>query len=223
MKKLILMLLVIFITIPTTVLGASDLLEEEKTSSIVVPVEGELVELNEEVELMVKERLATIEAENKELLETINTEVSLLSGSGTQLAIERIFRTNQAHADTIIREVKAIKSLYGHWQAEGYKNAVFVELVKTGGAWDIKQTLGYWSKYNFRWGLHSGEHIGNAHYGYMGKKLDYTNFTLKFSAGFYQLISGDSKWEYWNHYFDEPKDQEAIQHGIDIYQKGYVW
>ncbi|MET3505367.1 polymorphic toxin type 44 domain-containing protein [Halalkalibacter oceani] len=176
-----------------------------------------MVELDDEVAQMAKEMIASIEKESEELLDSLKNEVNVLSDSGTERAIERIFRTNQARANEINREVAAIRQMLNNIQAQAYKNLVFTELVKSNGPWDLKRTLGTNTYYTFRWGRYTGEHIGNAHYEYMGKKLNYTNYTLKFAAGFVQILSGTSDIRFWNSYFDDPRDQEAIQHGIDIY------
>jgi hypothetical protein len=43
---------------------------------------------------------------------------------------------------------------------------------------------------------------------------------LKSAAGLIQVLSGTAKKEWFNSYFDYPKDQYSIQRGIDMYNMG---
>ncbi|SHK61887.1 polymorphic toxin type 44 domain-containing protein [Paramaledivibacter caminithermalis] len=96
--------------------------------------------------------------------------------------------------------------------------------VREGGDWDYKRELGWNTEYKIIIGgkvdyVH-GEDIGNIHYGYTGRSIGFSQFTLKSAAGLVQVLSGTAKKEWFNSYFDDPKDQYAIQRGIDMYNNG---
>ena len=93
----------------------------------------------------------------------------------------------------------------------------FIEKVRTGGDWDLKNNI-YPSRdqYMYNGMIYDGEDIGNIHFGYVGAAL-YTSGFLHFGAGVYQIFSG-SKWEYWSTLFDEPRDSEMIEYGIKLYE-----
>lgn len=96
----------------------------------------------------------------------------------------------------------------------------FTERVKTGGVWDYKQYLGTTTLYyeNELGANMTGETIGNFHYGYVGSAV-FGPTTLKSAAGLIQLTSGTSDISFWNSYFDDPKDQNDIQWGINKYNQ----
>ena len=104
------------------------------------------------------------------------------------------------------------------------KSAIFfAEKVRPGGEWDLKS--------RDDWGLKSGttyiygdeelryDDIGNIHYGYVGSVL-FGADTLLNMGGVIQIFSGTSKWSFRKHNFDDPRDQWAIQFGIDLRKKG---
>ena len=96
----------------------------------------------------------------------------------------------------------------------------FSERVKSGGIWDYKSYLGTNTRY-YEMELRSnmtGETIGNFHYGYVGHSV-FGSDTLKRAAGLIQIISGTSDFSFWNSYFDDPRDTEDIQWGIDVYNQ----
>ena len=64
----------------------------------------------------------------------------------------------------------------------------------------------------------TGETIGNFHYGYVGSAI-FGPTVLKAAAGFAQFCDGTTDFSYWNSYFDDPKDQEDIQWGINVYNR----
>lgn len=98
---------------------------------------------------------------------------------------------------------------------------IFIDLVKTGGAWDLKADIGLTTKYLFNNIYQSGEYIGNHHYGYMGSAIGYGSTFLQFGAGLYQIWSNSFKINYKiTTYFDQPEDNAAIKAGINLYNKG---
>ncbi|EEM86589.1 hypothetical protein BK749_08255 [Bacillus thuringiensis serovar vazensis] len=105
--------------------------------------------------------------------------------------------------------------------SRAYKYTVFTKLVKSGGPWDYKLKYGPKNTYTFDNRKLTGEDLGNFHFGYVGKAIGFTDFELKGGAGFYQVLSDTSEWAYYQTFFDDPRDQEMIQLGIDYYNKGY--
>lgn len=96
----------------------------------------------------------------------------------------------------------------------------FSERVKKGGIWDYKGYLGLKNVYyepELRANM-TGETIGNFHYGYVGSAI-FGPTVLKAAAGFAQFCDGTTDFSYWNSYFDDPKDQEDIQWGINVYNR----
>ncbi|KYH30783.1 hypothetical protein CLTEP_24920 [Clostridium tepidiprofundi DSM 19306] len=100
----------------------------------------------------------------------------------------------------------------------------WVGKVREGGDWDYKRELGWNTEYKIIIGgkvdYVYGEDIGNIHYGYTGRSVGFSQVTLKSAAGLVQVLSGTAKKEWFNSYFDDPKDQYAIQRGIDMYNNG---
>ncbi|WP_259418194.1 polymorphic toxin type 44 domain-containing protein [Bacillus toyonensis] len=105
--------------------------------------------------------------------------------------------------------------------SRAYRYTVFTKLVKSGGPWDYKLKYGPKTTYTFDNRTLTGEDLGNFHYGYVGKAIGFTDIELKGGAGFYQVLSNTWEWEYYKTFFDDPRDQEMIQVGIDYYNKGY--
>jgi len=94
----------------------------------------------------------------------------------------------------------------------------FADRVRYGGIWDYKVFLGQNTRYFVPIinAMMTGETIGNFHYGYVGSSC-FPPELLKASAGFVQIVHGTSDLSYWNSYFDDPRDQEDIQWGINRY------
>lgn len=139
----------------------------------------------------------------------------------TSANVVNIFQTNLKRANSIKatynKQVKEKGTVY----ANTYRLSIFYVLVKSGGAWDLKQTLGTKTTYYFKGVKKTGEYIGNYHYGYMGKAIGFNNTVLKSAAGMYQIKSGTSEWKFISSYFDDPADQKAITNGFTDYNNGY--
>jgi len=88
----------------------------------------------------------------------------------------------------------------------------FYNQVKTGGPWDFKNLPGNnpadWVDF------------GNYHFGIVGRAAGYTRTTLLAGAGAYQIKSGTSDWDYFDSYFDDPRDTRMIRLGMDQYDAG---
>ena len=101
----------------------------------------------------------------------------------------------------------------------------FASMEKKGGPWDLKTiynlkyTTYYDTKINGKILSLLGDDIGNIHYGYVGKAM-FPSFILKSLAGMAQISGGNYKVSWFTSYFDDPRDQLAIQRGIDYYDSG---
>ena len=65
---------------------------------------------------------------------------------------------------------------------------------------------------------YSAEDHGNIHYGYVGS-VAFAPIILEVSAGANQFRKG-VHWEYFSTYFDEPRDNEMIRYGIELFNRG---
>ena len=85
----------------------------------------------------------------------------------------------------------------------------FYKAVRSYGKWDYKRLD---KKY---------EDFGNYHFGYVAAAKGIPELIARMGAGFYQIISGTSSFEYFNSFFDDPKDQYWIREGYKDYQQNY--
>jgi len=93
-------------------------------------------------------------------------------------------------------------------EAKNMSHVDFYNAVKSGGKWDYKQ---YGPQY---------ENLGNYNFGKAGKSCGFTNTALKAGAGAYQIYRGTSSPEFYDSYFDDPKDQAWINEGINDFENG---
>jgi len=99
--------------------------------------------------------------------------------------------------------------------------SVFFTLrVREGGEWDFKRTLGatthQLTSIDRILTVMLGEDIGNVHFGFVGSTL-FPPLVLRTAAGFVQILSGTAEISWFRTYFDDPRDQIAIQRGIDYF------
>lgn len=161
-----------------------------------------------------------IEKEVNELRK-LDNEIGTLALDLTSPTVVKYYTQNLKTANTIKANYDAYRKSEGIAFAAGYRDGMFISLVKSNGAWDLRVPLGRTTSYSFKDTKRTGEYIGNHHYGYMGKALGYANTTLKTAAGLYQIVSGTSDWKFFSSYFDDPADQAAIEAGITDYSNGY--
>ena len=92
----------------------------------------------------------------------------------------------------------------------------FVENVKTGGKWDLKNRANWnlrkgatyiYNDIPLRW-----DEPGNISFGYIGSAIFGTD-VLQLGAGMYQIMSGTFYWGYVSSYGDDPLDSMCIQYG----------
>lgn len=110
---------------------------------------------------------------------------------------------------------------------EAWDKAVvmFIDRVRTGGDWDLKNGVIFPDKdqngtrryYLYRGEIYSGEDLGNIHFGYVGSFL-FRRSILHLGAGLYQVYSGFSI-DNWPTYFDDPRDFQMIDYGCDLFDK----
>ena len=86
----------------------------------------------------------------------------------------------------------------------------FYKRVKNFGAWDYK-----------RLNPALYENFGNYHFGYVAAAFGIPKNIAKAGAGAYQIYSNHSKIEWYNSYFDDPKDQKWIDEGYKDYSSNY--
>lgn len=97
----------------------------------------------------------------------------------------------------------------------------FVENVKTGGQYDLKNT-GDWEEDVYYDGkVMESQDLGNYHFGYIGRALGYDVEFLTFGAGLYQVKSGTSKLAYCftPSFCDDPRDSYYIRLGAMAYDE----
>jgi len=139
---------------------------------------------------------------------------------GTTSRIAYMYEANKTIAKKIYTQYKLLyNSVSPRSQAAAvnYRINTFVNLVKSGGEWDLKRELGTTKTYYLIGNLRSGEYIGNHHFGAMGRHVGFELNFLKAGAGFYQIVSDTSNWSFIKSFFDDPKDQEAINSGYYQY------
>jgi RHS repeat-associated protein len=86
----------------------------------------------------------------------------------------------------------------------------FYYAVRTGGIWDYKK---YGKQY---------EDFGNYHFGIVGAAFGYSLYTLQSGAGYYQILSGTSSWDFMSSYWDDSEDSYWIRQGFKDYQAGNI-
>ncbi len=97
----------------------------------------------------------------------------------------------------------------------------FIDKVKPGGEWDFKSQEDWALNSNTKYMYNDTElrydDIGNIHYGYVGRVLFSTDVLL-FAGGIVQIYTRSSSWTYYRTYFDDPRDQWAIEYGCILWE-----
>lgn len=103
----------------------------------------------------------------------------------------------------------------------------FASKVAEGKAWDYKREIGWNTlrKVTIDGKPHylTGEDIGNIHYGYIGRDMDFSTATLCKAGGLVQVLTskGASLKQFsYDSYYDDPTDQAAIKRGTSWYDNG---
>ncbi|OPJ63391.1 polymorphic toxin type 44 domain-containing protein [Clostridium oryzae] len=133
--------------------------------------------------------------------------------------LDSVFTSN---GDTMIKTRYVYTFTYGEGLGILELGEFFANKVKTGGSWDYKQQLGtkklYRARVNGATVDMAGEDIGNANYGFAGRK-GFSAKLLRTAAGAYQICSRTSELGWYKTYFDDPNDQYWINRGIN-YSEG---
>lgn len=146
-------------------------------------------------------------------------------------ATDWLLRTMQKNAQGPIAET--LRQANREWGLLGRLVTVpnWIGLVQGGGPWDFKveqirsKEQGGWGFTNLTEAMNLAglqvrrDTLANIHYGYVGRSLGYSRWFLEFGGGMAQIKSGNSKWNYWNSWFDDPVDNAAIRVGIDLYDQ----
>ena len=101
----------------------------------------------------------------------------------------------------------------------------FALMVRPGGKYDLKSKTEWQGKEHF---IYNGEIIwydepGNILYGHLGKVMGFEDIILESAGGAVQIATNTSSWSYVSSYFDDPRDQRAVQKGIDIFKNTHSW
>ena len=88
------------------------------------------------------------------------------------------------------------------------------------GKYDLKSKPEWQGREHF---IYEGEVVwfdepGNMLYGYVGKALGFSDDTLRAAGGVIQITERKSKWSYVSSHFDDPRDQKAINKGIQRFK-----
>ena len=96
----------------------------------------------------------------------------------------------------------------------------FFNKAKPGGDWDFKSQTSWHLESHVKYRYHSFifryDDLGNVNYGFTGRVL-FTEETLKWGAGIAQIICGTSKLSYINTCFDDPRDQDVLMFGYNLW------
>ena len=97
----------------------------------------------------------------------------------------------------------------------------FIDKVKLGGDWDFKSqpqwNLDPTTSYLYAGTILRYDDVGNIHYGYVGRVL-YSEELLLQMGGVVQIYTGTSCWDYASSGFDDPRDQEMIKFGSQLWE-----
>jgi hypothetical protein len=96
----------------------------------------------------------------------------------------------------------AVAAMPGSGKTIRKSGAPLFEQVGTGGAMDYK-----------RGGNKDLRDLGNYNFGYVAYCAGLSEVTAKAMGGGYQILSDTSSWEFWDTWFDDPRDQEMIIKG----------
>jgi len=179
--------------------------------------------LTEEERIILAKMMAYRYREAQKVAQSTFENIFSTSDSSTSISIQATYRTDPRVAAYYVQNKPVAQQLYqdylylfrtvGLIEAQVYRDVQFASYVKSGGPWDLKRYLT--GQYIFLNMTRTGEYIGNHHFGYMGYHAGYSLTYLKIGAGFYQVFSGTSKWEWISSYFDDPRDQVAIEAGYN--------
>lgn len=159
-----------------------------------------------------------ISSNNYEKSHINNTD--MIKPMAIELDIDSSLKANES---TMLRTLYVNTQSYGSNVGTYETGKFFASKVRSGGDWDYKLLYGpktlYLCYINDKYVNMTGEAIGNANYGFAGRKVFGADL-LRSAAGAYQIYSGTSSPGWYNSYFDDPNDQYWINRGINYSQGG---
>ena len=197
------------------------------TYYITHPLDKELLKLKQEYGSATQKRQAQIAVEAQ------NIRNSGTEGVDWSVRADRTLNYYMIDTDVTKKLKDVIKSSESEnwWKRFGEVTSVtnaaryvdFALMVRPGGKYDLKSKSEWQGKEHF---IYNGEIIwydepGNILYGHLGKVMGFEDVILKSAGGAVQIATGTSSWSYVSSYFDDPRDQKAIQKGIDI--SDHLW
>ena len=103
----------------------------------------------------------------------------------------------------------------------------FANMVRPGGIYDLKAQAEWQGKEHY---IYNGNIVwfdapGNILYGYLGKSMGFSDLVLYAAPGVAQIAVGTSSWNFAFSFFDDPRDQENIRLGIQIFRETHsvIW
>jgi len=204
-------------------------IQTDGTYYITHPLDKELLELKQEYVYATPERQVQIAIEAQNIRNTGK------EGIDWSVRADRTLNYYMIDTDVTKKLNAVIKSSESEnfWKYFCKMNIVtnvvryidFAFMVRPGGKYDLKSKTEWQGKEHF---IYDGEIIwydepGNILYGHLGKVMGFEDVILKSAGGAVQIATRTSSWRYILSYFDDPRDQKAIQKGIDIFKNTHSW
>ncbi len=188
------------------------------------PLDEQLLKLKQEYETASPERQAEIASEAQNIRDNNVGGVDWSVESFNPLEYYMIDTDVTSRLNNLMESVET-KNKFKRYLPESVLYVDFALMVMPGGKYDLKSKPEWQGREHY---LYEGEIIwyddpGNILYGYLGKVMGFEDDILKSAAGAVQIATETSSWSYVLSYFDDPKDQKAIQKGIDIFKDTHSW
>ena len=163
----------------------------------------QIEELNRELRRIYE----SVEASNRHVYWRKPYAFYLFGGDVTDRLNEYMKNTSSNYAD-----------MHDRYWAENL--ADFYELVKNKGEMDLKNQPEWQSSaYIFDGEIVSQDALGNINYGYFGKHCNFPDPVLIAAGGVAQFLAGNSEFENWYVFLDDPRDTYRVMQGIEIYEE----
>lgn len=114
------------------------------------------------------------------------------------------------------------KYAYMHQRTWAENLIEFAKLVGNKREMDLKnQPEWQHSAYVFNGEIVDQDTLGNINYGYFGRHCNIPSIVLIAGAGVAQLFAGSSEIGFWFTLFDDPRDNDRVTQGIEIYEANH--
>ena len=204
--------------------------------STTINISSDTIKILEDINLFL---LITTDPIEKERLEKLKEDVVIKDLQGTPY----VFANDKI--DNMLKQNGEVAQDYNKNHNIFQNLKFFVNQVKGGGDWDIKEKSEWQLPYDtfngeevnknsneqnttpflyYNGQLLSGSDLGNINYGYTGTALDIPSTILFVGAGMYNVIQNfgtsnmDPKWVFGSSMGDDPKDMDFTAYGIAKYQ-----